>query len=186
MAEAPAGRLFSLDGVAPRLAPDVWIAPGAMLIGDVAIGAGSSVWFNCVLRADTNAIRIGARCNVQDGSVIHVNAGEGFAALIGDAVTIGHAAIVHACTLHDHAFVGMGATVLDGAVIETGGMLAAGGLLAPGKRIGAGELWAGAPARLKRVMTTEERATFARVAPHYAATAARFRAGLRAYPSAAS
>ncbi len=180
---AARGLVYSLDGVTPRIHPEAWIAPGAILIGDIEIGAHSSVWFQCVLRGDDNAIRIGARCNIQDGTIIHVNSGAAngtpFATLIGDDVSIGHAAIIHACTLEHRAFVGMGATVLDGAVIAAGGMLAAGGLLAPGKRIGPNELWAGAPARLKRVMDAEERALWDRTAVHYARLAERFRAGLR-------
>lgn len=173
------GPLYALDGVAPRVAPDAWVAPTAAVIGNVEIGPRSSVWFHCVLRGDTNLIRIGARSNIQDGSVLHVNPGEGFACLIGDDVTVGHAAIVHACVLEDRAFVGMGATVLDGAVIEEGGMLAAGSVLTPRKRVGRNELWAGVPARLTRVMSEEERAVFARTAPAYVGNAARFRAGLR-------
>lgn len=173
------GPLFALDGVVPRIAADAFIAPTAAIIGDVEIGAESSVWFHCVLRGDTNAIRIGKRVNVQDGTIIHVNAGEGFAALIGDDVTIGHAAIVHACTLHDRAFVAMGATVLDGAVIEEGGVLAAGALLTPNKRIGRYELWQGSPAKFVRVLPPEERAQkFDTTAPHYVSLGARFRRGL--------
>jgi len=176
------GPLFAFAGVSPRIAPDAWIAPTAAVIGNVEIGAQTSVWFHCVLRGDTNFIRIGARCNIQDSTVIHVNEGEPFATWIGDEVSIGHAAIVHACRLENRAFVGMGATVLDGAVIEEGGMLAAGGLLAPGKRIGRDELWAGSPARLMRVMSAEERAAFDRVARHYVNLAARFREGLAPLP----
>jgi carbonic anhydrase/acetyltransferase-like protein (isoleucine patch superfamily) len=173
------GPIWSLDGVVPRIAKDAWIAPTAAVIGDVEIGSASSIWFHCVLRGDTNRIRVGARCNVQDGSILHVNPGEGFACILGNDITVGHAAIVHACVLKDRAFVGMGATVLDGAVIEEGGMLAAGALLTPGKRIGPNELWAGSPARLVRVMSEEERAGFQSIAGHYAANAARFRTGLR-------
>ena len=101
-----------------------------------------------------------------------------FPTIIGDDVTVGHAAIIHACTLHDRAFVGMGATVLDGAVIEEGGMLAAGALLTPGKRIGRNELWQGSPARLNRVMDAEERAKFDRTAVRYVEHARHFRAQL--------
>jgi carbonic anhydrase/acetyltransferase-like protein (isoleucine patch superfamily) len=175
-----AGPLFALDGVVPRIAADAFVAPTAAVIGDVEIGAESSVWFHCVLRGDTNLIRVGKRTNIQDGSIVHVNAGN-FPALIGDDVTIGHAAIVHACTLHDRAFVAMGATVLDGAVIEEGGVLAAGALLTPGKRIGRYELWQGSPARFVRVLPPEERAQkFDGTAPHYVELAARFRRGLSA------
>lgn len=171
------GPLFALDGVAPRIAADAFVAPTAAVIGDVEIGAESSVWFHCVVRGDTNFIRIGRRTNIQDGTIVHVNHVE-FPTIIGDDVTVGHAAIIHACTLRDGAFVGMGATVLDGAVIEAGGMLAAGSLLSPGKRIGSGELWQGAPARLLRVMNEADRSRFASVAPHYVELAQRYRAGL--------
>ncbi len=171
------GPLWSLDGVAPRVAEDAWVAPTASVIGDVTLGARASVWWHCVLRGDGNPIRVGEGSNIQDGTIIHIAAGR-FPTLIGRDVTVGHACIVHACTLADRAFVGMGATVLDGAVIEEGGMLAAGGLLTPGKRIGPDELWAGSPARLMRVMDAGERAAWDRTAPHYAALAARFRAGL--------
>jgi carbonic anhydrase/acetyltransferase-like protein (isoleucine patch superfamily) len=175
---AERGPLWSLDGVAPQIAPDAWIAPTAVLIGDVHVGAGASIWFNCVLRGDTNRIRIGARSNVQDGSVLHVNAGEGMGCSLGADVTVGHSAIVHAADLHDGAFVAMAAVVLDGAVIETGGVLAAGAVLAPGKRIGANELWAGVPARLVRVISEEERLRFAATAPAYVQNAIRFSRGL--------
>jgi carbonic anhydrase/acetyltransferase-like protein (isoleucine patch superfamily) len=167
-------RFLAFEGILPQVHPTSFIAPTAILIGDVTVGEGASVWFHCVLRGDTNHIRIGARSNIQDGTIIHVNAGS-FPTLIGDDVTVGHAAIVHACTLHNHAFVGMGATVLDGAVIEEGGMLAAGALLTPGKRIGPNELWQGSPARLNRVMSAEERAKFDRTAVHYTELAMRYR-----------
>ena len=175
---SPHGPLFELDGVAPVIAPDAFIAPTAAVIGNVEIGAQSGVWFHCVLRGDTNFIRIGARTNVQDGTIIHVNAEPEFACIIGDDVTIGHAAIVHACVLENRAFVAMGATVLDGAVIEEGGMLGSGAVLTPGKRIGSNELWIGTPARLARVMSAEERAKFDQTALHYVVNAARYRRGL--------
>ena len=97
------GPLWVFEGVAPRIASDCWIAPTATVIGDVEIGAGASVWWHCVLRGDTNAIRIGAGSNIQDGSILHVNAGN-FPCLIGRNVTVGHACIIHACTLEDGAF----------------------------------------------------------------------------------
>jgi carbonic anhydrase/acetyltransferase-like protein (isoleucine patch superfamily) len=171
------GPLYALNGVAPLIAEDAWIAPTAAVIGDVHIGTQTSVWFHCVLRGDVNVIRIGARTNIQDCTLIHVNAAR-FATLIGDDVTVGHSCIIHGCTLHDRAFVGMGATVLDGAVIEEGGVLAAGSLLTPNKRIGRNELWQGAPARLNRVLDEEERARFDHTAPRYVENARRFRTGL--------
>lgn len=162
----------------PRLGEGAWIAPTASVIGDVELGPEVSIWFGCVLRGDTAPIRVGARTNIQDGSVLHVT-GNTFPCVVGDDVTVGHMALVHACTLESKAFVGMGAQVLDGAVIEEEGMLAAGGLLPPGKRIGRGELWSGRPARKVRDMSAEERARWQEVAPHYVDLAARFRAGLR-------
>ncbi len=171
------GPLWALDGVAPKVAPDCWVAPTATVIGDVTLGAGVGIWWHCVLRGDTNHIQVGDGTNIQDGTIVHVSAGS-FPCLIGRNVTVGHACIVHACTLEDRAFVGMGATVLDGATIRAGGMLAAGGLLTPGKTIGPDELWAGSPARLVRVMSAEERARWDRTAVHYIELAARYRAGL--------
>ena len=171
------GPLYPFEGLLPSIDPTAFVAPSAAVIGDVELGEDASIWYHCVLRGDTNRIRIGAHTNIQDGTIVHVNAGE-FPALIGNDVTVGHACIIHACTLKDRAFVGMGATVLDGAVIEEGGMLGAGGLLAPGKRIGPNELWLGAPARLARVMTAEERAKWDKTAVHYVELAKRHRTSL--------
>jgi len=171
--------LFELDGVAPRIDPTAWVAPTAVVVGDVWLGPGSGIWFGCMIRGDTNRIRIGARTNVQDLTVVHVNEGEGGATEIGDDITIGHMAIVHACTLQNGAFVGMGATVLDGAVIEEGGMLAAGSLLTPGKRIPKLELWSGRPAKKMRDLPPEDRKLFDQNAIHYASLAQRYGRGLR-------
>ena len=174
------GPLFPFEGRLPVVHPTAFVAPTAVVIGDVEIGEGASVWYGCVLRGDTNSIRVGPRSNIQDGTIVHVNAGRQSTA-IGAEVTVGHAAIVHACTLLDRAFVGMGATVLDDAVIEEGGVLAAGSVLPPGKRIGRLELWVGNPAKLVRVLAEGERAErFDRTAPHYVELAGRHRASLGA------
>jgi carbonic anhydrase/acetyltransferase-like protein (isoleucine patch superfamily) len=172
------GPLYAWESHTPRIAQTAWIAPTAVVAGDVEIGEFSSIWFHCTLRGDISPIRIGARSNVQDGSILHIS-GSTMPCLIGDDVTIGHGAIVHAATIKNHAFVGMGATVLDGAVIEERGMLAAGGLLTPGKIIGPGELWGGAPARRMRVMSPEDLERYAQNAAHYVALAQRFKKGLR-------
>jgi carbonic anhydrase/acetyltransferase-like protein (isoleucine patch superfamily) len=177
------GPLYSLDGVAPRVHETAFIAPTAAIMGNVEIGEGASIWFHCVLRGDTNLIRVGARSNIQDNSLLHCNPGEGMACLIGEDVTVGHMAIVHAATLHDRAFVAMGAIVLDGAVIESGGVLGAGAVLTPGKRIGPNELWTGTPAKLARVLSEDERARFAMTAPAYVQNGIRFRTGLRGLPA---
>lgn len=173
------GPLYPFEGKWPVVHPKAWVAPTAAVIGDVEIAEGANVWFHCVLRGDTNIIRIGPRTNVQDGTIVHVNAGRQ-STLIGADVTIGHAAIIHACKLADRAFVGMGATVLDDAEIAEGGVLAAGSVLPPGKRIGALELWMGNPAKLVRVLTPEQREAFDRTAPHYVELAGRHRASLAA------
>lgn len=169
MTEAKRG-CYPFQGTWPTVGAGAFIAPGARIIGNVEIGAQSSVWFNCVVRGDVNSVRIGARTNIQDGSVVHVTR-KTHGTFIGDDVLIGHMCLIHGCTIEDGAFVGMGAIVMDGCVIESGGMLAAGSLLTPGKRLGAGELWAGRPARFVRKLSAEEQAYNAGGAAHYAAAA---------------
>lgn len=161
-------------GVLPTIAPDAFIADTAVIIGDVEIGAGSSIWFGCVLRGDVNSIRIGRNTNIQDGTVVHVSR-TGKGTQIGDGVTVGHLALLHDCTVEDGAFVGMKACLMDGAYLESGAMLAAGGLLTPGKRIPSGELWAGNPARLLRPLSEAEKAMIPNSAIHYATLAAEYR-----------
>ncbi|MCD9029510.1 gamma carbonic anhydrase family protein [Luteimonas sp. BDR2-5] len=141
---------------APQLGERVYVDPAATVIGDVALADDVSVWPATVIRGDVNHVRIGARTSVQDGTVIHVSHDGphaklgGFATVIGSDVTIGHKAILHACTIEDAVLVGMGAIVLDGAVVKRHAMVAAGALVAPGKVVGEGELWVGNPARCVR------------------------------------
>ncbi|WP_303812979.1 gamma carbonic anhydrase family protein [Sandarakinorhabdus limnophila] len=160
----------------PQIADDVFIAPGAHVIGKVSIGAGSSIWFNCVLRGDVGRIKVGERTNIQDGTIVHVTGGR-FDTHIGDDVLIGHGCIIHGCRLENHAFVGMGAIVLDGAVVEPDAMLAAGALLTPGKVVKGGELWAGRPAKFLRSLTAAEIAGNRAGAAGYARLAQVYRAG---------
>ncbi|MDO8606622.1 MAG: gamma carbonic anhydrase family protein [Phaeospirillum sp.] len=160
------GHIMAFKGTLPTIADDCFIAPTATVIGDVVIGAGTSVWFNCVIRGDVHEIRIGERTNIQDGTVVHVTGGK-LGTYIGSDITIGHGAILHACTLGDGCFIGMGAIILDGAVVEPGGVVAAGSLVTPGKRVGTGELWGGNPAKLMRVLSQEERVGFTVNAPGY-------------------
>lgn len=167
--------LLRLGGKAPRVDASAFVAPGATLIGDVEIGAEASIWYNCVLRGDVNAIRIGARTNIQDGTMIHVSR-IGRGTHIGDDVTVGHMALLHDCTLEDLCFVGMQACVMDGAVVESGAMVAAGSLVTPGRRVPAGELWAGRPAKLLRPITPAERTDIRDSADRYARLAAEYRA----------
>lgn len=171
--------LYELDGVAPELPADgeVWIAPGARVIGRVRLGSGASVWFNAVLRGDGEPIEVGAGTNVQDGAVLHTD--RGHPCLVGAGVTIGHAAIVHGCTIGDGGLIGMGATVLTGARIGPRTLIGAGALVTEGKEIPGGVLALGRPARVARDLTEAELAGLVRSAEGYRANAARFRAGLR-------
>lgn len=171
----PATVILPFRGIWPKIHPSAFIAMGAVIIGDVEIGPEANIWFGCVVRGDVNSIRIGARTNIQDNSVVHVTRKTG-PTQIGAGVTIGHHAVLHACTLEDDCFIGMGAVVLDDAVVEQGGMLAAGALLAPRKRVASGELWAGNPARLFRPMNEAERAFLPISAQNYVDLAAEYRA----------
>lgn len=169
-------KLIPFGGKAPLIDPTAFVASGAVLIGDIEIGPEASIWYNCVLRGDVNRIRIGARTNIQDGSVLHVDSPRpgnpsGLPTIIGEDVLIGHMAMVHGCLLHDRAFVGLGAIVMDGCEIESGGMLAAGALLAPGRKIPAGQLWAGRPAKYVRDLSVEELARQQAGVAHYVALA---------------
>jgi len=148
---------YAPGGVMPTISPKAFIAPGAAVIGDVHIGEDSGVWFGCVIRGDVNIIRIGARTNIQDGTVIHVTRKTG-PTIIGSGITIGHSVLLHACTLENDCFIGMRATIMDGAVVESGAWVAAGALVTPGKRIPKGQIWAGNPAKFLRNMTPEETA----------------------------
>ena len=171
--------LINFEGKTPQIDPAAFVAPGAQLIGDIHLGPESSIWYTCVLRGDMNRIRIGARSNLQDGSVIHVDPPrpggppEGFPCLIGDDVLIGHMAMIHGCTLEDRAFVGLGTIVMDGCVIEGDAMLAAGAMLTPGKRIPTGQLWAGRPAKFVRQLSEADIMGMRMGAAHYVAMAKR-------------
>jgi gamma-carbonic anhydrase len=175
-------QLISFGGKSPFVAENAFVAPGSRIIGDVEIGAESSIWYNCVLRGDVNRIRIGARSNIQDGTVIHVDSprgdGEGLPTIIGDDVLIGHMVMLHGSILHDRAFVGLGSIVMDGCTIESDGMLAAGAMLTPGKVIRAGELWMGRPAKKLRDLSAEDIAGNRMGAAHYVQFAKAHKAAL--------
>lgn len=167
------GKLYPYKGVWPTLGKNVFIAPGARVIGDVEIGDNSSIWFNCVVRGDVNKVRIGARSNIQDGSVVHVDSG-GYATLIGDDVLIGHMVMIHGTVIEDRGFVGLGSITMDGCVIESEAMLAAGALLSPGKRIKTREMWIGRPARKIRDLDDEAVKGLSRGAKEYTRFAANY------------
>ena len=171
------GRVFALGDLTPRIAADVFLAPGVVVVGDVEIGAGSSIWFNSVLRADVAAIRIGRNTNIQDGSTVHGD--DGFPTIIGDDVLVGHAVMLHGATVRDRGFVGMGSTLLNGATVESGAMLGAGSLLTSGKTVEAGQLWAGRPAKPVRELSPKQIDEMLHGARHYAINAQRYRNTMR-------
>ena len=151
----PGVNIIPIHGKTPKIHETAFIAPGCTIIGDVEIGANSSIWYNCVLRADVSSIRIGERTNVQDGSVLHCDGPkpgdeEGCPLIIGNDVLIGHMAMVHGCTIHDRGFVGLGAIAMNKSVIASDAMLGAGAMLTERKVMGERELWAGRPAKLLR------------------------------------
>ncbi len=160
------GIILPYKNIVPRIDDSAFIAQNAVITGDVEIGPDSSVWFGCVMRGDVNEIRVGARTNIQDGTIVHCTRNK-FGTYIGSDITIGHAAVLHACVLEDGCFVGMGAIVMDGARVESGAMVAAGALVPPGKVVKKGELWAGNPAKMMRPLSEEELAFFPVSARHY-------------------
>lgn len=160
-------------GVLPSLGARVYIDPDASVIGDVELGDDVSVWPQVVIRGDVNYVRIGARSNIQDGTVIHVSHDGphaklgGFATVIGQDVTIGHKAVIHACRIEDVVLVGMGAIVLDGALVKKHAFIGAGALVPPGRTVGEGELWVGNPARKMRMLSDAEIEGLHYSAQHY-------------------
>ncbi|ALP54703.1 hypothetical protein Tel_02260 [Candidatus Tenderia electrophaga] len=162
----------SFQDIHPDIAASAYVDPDASVIGAVTIGADSSIWPAVVARGDVHKIVIGARTNIQDGTVIHVTADNefnpgGFATIIGDGVTVGHKAVLHACSVEDYALVGMGAIVLDGAVVQSKAMVAAGSVVPPGKVIESGHLWLGSPAKKIRPLSEQELAYLEFSARHY-------------------
>jgi carbonic anhydrase/acetyltransferase-like protein (isoleucine patch superfamily) len=168
------GQLGSLDGNTPRVHPEAWIAPGAILVGRVTLGPGASVWYGSVLRADDDEIIVGADCNIQDQCCLHVDRGE--PAILGERVSLGHRATVHGALVGDGALVGIGAIVLGRAWIGAGSLVAAGTVVRPGQKVPAGVLVAGVPGRIVRELTDADRATFADTAANYRTRAAVHRA----------
>lgn len=166
--------VVSFRGVRPRIAEDVFVAELAAVIGDVEIGAGSSIWYGTVIRGDVEPIRIGEATSIQDNSVIHVTHGVS-GTKVGDRVTVGHNVILHACTVEDDCIIGMGSIILDRSRIGRGSIVGAGALVTPGTDIPPGSMVMGSPARVKRPLTDEERARIASSAEHYVALARTYR-----------
>lgn len=164
--------LRPFKGILPTLGARAYVDPAATVIGDVVLGDDVSIWPGAVLRGDVHYIRVGARSNVQDGAIVHVThdgpySPGGFPTLIGEGVTIGHAAVIHACTIEDYCLIGMHATVLDGAVVKKYGFVGAGSLVPPGKVVGERELWLGNPAQCVRSLTDKQIEQLHYSADHY-------------------
>jgi carbonic anhydrase/acetyltransferase-like protein (isoleucine patch superfamily) len=170
--------IYALDGVAPEIDADAWVAPGAQVMGRVVLGPGVGVWFGAVLRGDNEPILVGEATNIQENSVLHTDMG--FPLTIGRDCTIGHKAMLHGCTIGDGTLIGMGATILNGAKIGKGCLIGACALITEGKEIPDGSLVMGSPGRVVRMLDAEAQARLLASAAGYRANAARFRAGLRA------
>ena len=168
------GKIIPYCGISPEIHESVFIADGACVVGDVEIGENSSVWFNAVIRGDVCPIRIGGCTNVQDNVTLHVTHDTGPLS-IGANVTVGHGAILHACTVGDYVLVGMGAVLLDGCVVEPWSVVAAGAIVRRGFRVPTGMMVAGVPARVIRPVTEQERANISASAGNYIRYVARYR-----------
>lgn len=156
MSIAPGASVLAVPGLAPSIDPTAFVAEGARIVGDVELGAGTSVWYNAVLRADSARITIGRGSNIQDNVSVHVDSGH--AVIIGAGVSIGHNAVVHGCSIGDGSLIGMGAVVLSGAVIGKGCLIAGGAVVLGGTDVPDGSLVAGVPAKVRRQLSEEERA----------------------------
>ena len=168
--------IYALDGHAPDIHPDTWIAPGAHVMGKVVVEEGASIWFCATLRGDNEEIRVGRGSNVQENCVLHTDWGHPL--VIGENVTIGHKAMLHGCTIGDGSLIGMGATILNGARIGKGCLIGAGALVTEGKVIPDGSLVMGAPGKVVRELDAEAQARLLKSAAGYQANMRRFRAGL--------
>jgi len=158
--------LLSFKGIYPQIADDVYIAPGAMVIGDVVIGSKSSIWFYTIVRGDVHFIRIGEETNIQDHSMLHVTT-DTFPLHIGNRVTVGHRAVIHGCTIADECLIGMGAIILDGAKIGKHSIVAAGAVVPPGMEVPERSLVMGVPAKVQKQLTDEDVARIVATAKHY-------------------
>ncbi|RFO95447.1 gamma carbonic anhydrase family protein [Rhodoferax lacus] len=169
--------VYELDQVAPRVAASAWIADSAQVMGNVELGEDVSIWFGTVVRGDTETITVGRGSNIQDGSVLHADAGKPL--VIGENVTVGHKVMLHGCTVGDGSLIGIGAIVLNGAKIGRGCLVGAGALVTEGKEFPDGSMIIGSPAKAVRQLTPEQQQGLLNSAQHYIANAARFRSGLK-------
>ena len=169
--------IYELDGVAPQVHAQAWVAPSAQVMGQVSVGAGASIWFGTVVRGDSERIAIGADSNIQDASVLHADAGQPL--VIGESVTVGHQAMLHGCTVGDESLIGIGAIVLNGAKIGKNCLVGAGALVTEGKEFPDGSMILGSPAKVVRQLTPEQIEGLRQSAQHYKTNAQRFAKTLR-------
>ena len=169
--------IYELDGVAPQVHTQAWVAPSAQVMGQVSVGAGASIWFGTVVRGDTERITIGADSNIQDARVLHADAGQPL--VIGERVTVGHQAMLHGCTVGDESLIGIGAIVLNGAKIGKNCLVGAGALVTEGKEFPDGSMILGSPAKVVRQLTPEQIEGLRQSAQHYKTNAQRFAKTLR-------
>jgi carbonic anhydrase/acetyltransferase-like protein (isoleucine patch superfamily) len=182
--------IATFEAHSPAIDPSAWVHASAVIIGQVALEADVSVWPQVVVRGDVNRIQVGARTNLQDGAVLHVThagpyTGKGYPLSVGAEVTVGHRAILHACTIGERCVIGMAATVMDGAVLEANVLLGAGSLVPPGKRLEGNSLWVGSPARRVRALNEGELAWLEYSALHYVKLKDRHRTGSSLLPGSA-
>lgn len=170
--------IMPIEDLVPQLDDTAWLAPGSRVLGDVIVGAGSSIWYGAVVRADRDTIRMGERCNLQDNVVVHAD--PGFPATLHDEVSVGHAAVLHGCTIGDGTLVGMGAVVMNGATIGAECIIAAGTVVLQNSEVPAGSLVAGVPGKVRRELTEEERQRNRSTARRYVDQARRHQAALAA------
>jgi carbonic anhydrase/acetyltransferase-like protein (isoleucine patch superfamily) len=168
--------IYELDGVCPQVAESAWVADSAEVMGDVVLGESVGIWFGVVIRGDTDAIRVGARSNIQDLSVLHADVG--MPLTIGEGVTVGHKAMLHGCYIGDDSLIGIGAVVLNGAKIGKSCLVGAGALVTEGKEFPDGSLIIGSPAKVVRQLTPEQIKDLRHSAESYVANAQRFKASL--------
>ena len=169
--------VYALGPHTPEIDPESWIAPNAVVIGQVKLAKNASIWWNCTVRGDTDRLIIGENSNIQDGSVLHTN--RGIELRIGNGVTVGHGVMLHGCTIGDESLIGIGAVVLNGAVIGKHCLVGAGALVTEGKIFPDGSLIVGSPARVVRQLTPQQIEGLRQSALHYIENARRYRAQLR-------
>ncbi len=169
--------IYSINDKTPEIATDAWVAPGAVIIGDVQLRSKSSVWFGAVIRADNDSVVIGEGSNIQDGSIIHID--PGYPLRLHEKVTVGHKVMLHGCTVKDRSLIGIGSILLNGCVIGKNSIVGANTLIPEGKEYPDGVLILGSPGKVVRELTEEQQQSLEDAAQHYIANAKMYRNGLK-------